>query len=131
MIDAIGSEWNQHQSGFARRWRGSMMARKKLIVVPEDQLRSLKARFARSTADASLKAIMLKDRHLLEAALAADERVLSNDDKVRNQLREHIESLHELKAIHWVNPCTPDETAVAWLERGAPDDRSRQLGHRG
>jgi hypothetical protein len=105
-----------------------MLARKKLVVVPEDQLRSLEERFARSTADIPLQTIMLKDRHLLEAALAAEERILSNDDKVRHQLREHIESLQELKAIHWVNPCTPDETAVAWLERGAPDDRSRSLG---
>jgi hypothetical protein len=128
MTDPIRAEWNRHQSGFARSWRGSMMARRKLVVVSDDQLRSLEERVARSTADVPLRAIMLKDRHLLEAALAADERVLSNDDRVRHQLREHIESLHELKAIHWVNPCTPDEAAVAWLEQGAPNDRSRQLG---
>lgn len=103
------------------------MARKKLIVLPEDQLSGLEERFSRSTADSSLLAIMIKDRHLLEAALSADERVLSNDDRVRHQLRDHIESLPELQTIHWVNPCSQEESAVEWLEQGAPDDRARQL----
>lgn len=130
MTEAITEEWNQHQSVFARRWRGSMMARKKVVMLQADRLRGLEERLTKATPDPSIQAIVIKDRLLVEAALCADERILSNDDRVRRQLREHISSLRELANIHWVNPCADDESAVSWLEQGAPDDRARQLGRR-
>src|SRR5207302_9194650 len=39
LSDAIEAEWNSHQSGFARRWRRSMFARKKIdrVKVPVDR----------------------------------------------------------------------------------------------
>jgi len=130
MTSAISAEWNSHQSRFARRWRISMMARKKLIMLTEDQLTSLESRLSQADDDPSLLAIMIKDRLLLEAALGADKRILSIDDRVRHQLRAHIARLPELRSIHWANPCTQDEQVVVWLQAGAPDDRDRQLGRR-
>ena len=66
---------------------------------------------------------------LIEAALATDKRVASLDDQVRQHLREHAIKLSEVLSICWVNPNMPAEASVAWLESGAPLERSRMLDH--
>jgi hypothetical protein len=130
MTGPIREEWKKHQSRFARRWQTAMMARRKIALVEVAEHHSLEKRITRVEADEALAAIMEKDRRLIEAALATDERVISLDDRMRKHLRDHVAKLTELRSICWVNPCTPEEEAVAWLEAGAPADRSRTLGYR-
>jgi hypothetical protein len=125
----IRDEWNKHQSGFARAWRVSMMARKKVEIIDVAAQHSLKRRLQRARLGDRVFAIIEKDRHLIEAALATDERVASLDDQVRNHLRNHAAKLPEAQSICWVNPNSSDEAAIHWLESGAPADKSRMLGH--
>jgi hypothetical protein len=125
----VQEEWNRHQSGFARRWRVSMMARKKIEGVEIPPHRSLKNRIAGVATSAAIAANLEKDRPLIEAALATDQRIASLDDRVRNHLKKHARNLSELASICWVNPDKIDEGVVAWLERGAPADRTRTLGY--
>jgi hypothetical protein len=96
-------------------------------MLQEDRLESLEQRLSRAADEDSLRAIMIKDRLLLEAALSSDKRILSLDDRVRDQLRAHIERLPELRSIHWANPRLQHEQVVTWLQAGAPDDRNRRL----
>ncbi len=129
MTTPIQEEWNKHQSRFARRWRTSMMARKKLEMVEVPSHLSLERRIKLAVADKRVVAIIEKDRRLIEAALAADQRVASLDDVVRKHLQDHRSKLPEAASICWVNPNTPAERVIAWLESGAPADRFRGLGH--
>lgn len=131
MSESIRAEWDHHQSRFARLWRLSMMARKQIVPLNEDDLPDLGPRILKATSDESLQAIMIKDKHLLEAALIADKRVLSKDDKVRDQIRAHIQSLSEVRKILWCNPCEEKERVVDWLKQGAPNDRHREFGYDG
>jgi hypothetical protein len=126
----IQAEWNKHQSGFARRWRTSMMARKKVELVEIAPHHSLEKRIGRAASSVFIAAIMEKDRHLIEAALVAEERVFSLDDRVRKHFQQHATMLREVGSVHWVNPGTAGEAAVAWLKAAARDQRSRTLGHR-
>jgi len=71
---------------------------------------------------------MEKDRHWIEAALATDKRVASLDDRVRQHFRDRASKLSEVLSICWVNPNMPHEASIAWLESGAPAERSRTLG---
>lgn len=128
MSKSINLEWDQHQSKFARRWRLSMMARRQIVSLNEGDLPDLGPRILKATSDEPLRAIMIKDKHLLEAALIADKRVLSNDDKVRDQIRAHIHALPELRKILWGNPSNESERVVDWLRRDAPNDLHRELG---
>lgn len=129
LTSAIRTEWDRHQSGFARRWRLSMMARKQIVPLNEGELTDLGPRILKATADPPIREIILKDKHLLEAALIADKRVVSNDDRVRNQIRAHIHALPEVHAVLWGNPCIESERVTEWLGLGAPNDRHRRLDH--
>ena len=128
MTAPIQLEWNKHQSRFARRWRTSMMARKKLEIVKVPSDRSLEKRIELIVAAKRVVALIEKDRHLLEAALATDQRIASLDDEVRMHLQVHRSRLPEVARICWVNPDARAERAVAWLESGAPADQFRTLG---
>jgi hypothetical protein len=125
----IQEEWNKHQSGFARKWRASMMARKKIEIFEISLDQSLQERIAGPEPDTPIAAILEKDRHLIEAAIATDERIASLDDRVRSHLRERARSLGEVASICWVNPEKPNDRAVSWLEQGAPADKTRKLGY--
>jgi hypothetical protein len=129
MTAPIQEEWNTHQSRFARQWRKSMMARKKVETVEVPSHLSLEKRFKLAVADKHVVAIIEKDRHLIEAALATDQRVASLDDEVRKHLQDRRPKLPEVATICWVNPSNRDERVVDWLESGAPADRFRTLGH--
>jgi hypothetical protein len=129
MTGPIKEEWKKHQSGFARRWQVSMMARRKVMFVEVPAHLSLEKRITR-VESRKVIAAMEKDRRLVEAAMATERLVVSLDDEMRDHLRDHVAKLPEVRAICWVNPCTPEEGAIAWLEAGAPAERSRTLGCR-
>jgi hypothetical protein len=127
MTEAIQAEWNKHQTCFERGWRTSMVARRKLVFIEVAPHLSLEKRIERAVLNKYLAAIIEKDRRLIEAALVTEKRVISLDDHVRKHLRDHHSKLTEVRSICWVNPCTPEEQVLAWLEAGAPADRSRTL----
>jgi hypothetical protein len=72
--------------------------------------------------------IVLKDCHLVEAALATDLRVASLDDRVRGHFGRLAGTIDVLRPILWVNPAIAEERVVDWLESGAPDQKRRRLG---
>ena len=96
LTDSLREEWNKHRSRFARTWRVSMMARRKVELVEVAAHLSLKKRIMRAQLDKPIEAIIEKDRHLIEAALATDKRVASLDDQVREHLQDHSSKLAEV-----------------------------------
>ena len=122
---SIEDEWNKHQSIFARKWRSSMMARKKLhlIDVPEDIILRRKVERSDSGTEA-----MMKDIHLIEAALLSDKRIISLDDAARSNYAETSDRVKEIGGVIWVNPdMHEEEEVIQWLERGTTPDHSRRL----
>ena len=74
---------------------------------------------------------MLKDAHLIEAAVDTDRRVISCDETVRRLYRRVAPRVDDLREIIWVNPTkTADEEPISWLQDGAPTDPQRMLGYR-
>jgi hypothetical protein len=128
LSDPVREEWDRHQSRFARLWRSSMVARKKLTSVELKEAISLEKRIPKAESDIFLQAIMEKDRHLLETALVSEKRVVSLDERVRIQFRTHGFELPEVRSICWVNPSVSEEKSGEWLKAGAPNDPSRTLG---
>jgi hypothetical protein len=72
---------------------------------------------------------MEKDCFLLELALAHDNIVVSNDEKVRNLFREISDRVQEIRAVNWINPIKPDENPIEWLNQGANLEYKRSLGY--
>lgn len=127
MTPAIQEEWNKHQSNYARKWRSTMVARKKLVnrAVPENQ--ALRESIENLATGENNKAAMLKDCHLLEAAMVFDERITSSDDKAGNLFREASAHITGIRHLLWINPISDAEAAQTWLKEGAPDKPEWQL----
>ena len=127
MTREIGAEWDIHSHPFARRWRRSMNARRRVDkpTVDHDVVLCLKIQRASQTEKAL--AAMEKDLRLIEAARVTDNRVISLDDAARKYFSAVSSRVSELGDILWVNPVNDDETPTKWLTDGAPIEEQRQL----
>jgi len=131
-------EWRRHRSGYAKEWLQQMYSRKAVTIKREEEIsdsvlsmrvqRLIGKKVGMEILSEAICAIMLKDCHLLEASLAADNIVVSLDDKVRFHFTAAAESIGEIREVVWVNPDKEDEEVTAWLEEGAEPEPHRQLG---
>ena len=106
-----------------------MFARKlvcKVDAPANDQVHRNRERYALSE---NKRDAMLKDTHLIEAALQADKIVISMDETVRYCFGEVAHQIQPLKLIVWANPCISEEAVIDWLQRGAPLEKERLLGY--
>ena len=96
-----------------------MLNLKKLRVVHTSSIISEKIQV--ECKDSDVLAIVLKDCHLLEAALATDSRIASLDEKARHQCAELAVAIEEMRAIIWVNPDVPEEArSNGWSREPQP-----------
>lgn len=128
MTPAIRDEWNTHQSNFARQWRASMVARKKMNLVCLEESEDLRQKINSIEISQASKTAMLKDCHLIEAAIETDQRIISLDDAVRKLFSVASHNVEEIKDVLWVNPVTDSGKVMAWLNEGAPVQVKWQLG---
>ena len=125
----IAREWNDHQSGFALQWRSSMFARKKIDRIDSPKDKTLRIKITRAAVNQKQQEAMLKDVHLIEAALSKGMRVAALDETVRGCFRSLSGPVSSLRSICWINPDSPEEEPLEWLQSGAPHEAIRTLGH--
>ena len=127
MTDEIKKEWHLHISKYSRRWRRQMYGRRLVTQIKVDEDEILRGRI-----DAAVyldqKAIVAKDVHLIEAAIATDRLVASQDERARRAFGNASANVSELKQIVWVNPTQDEEKPIDWLRDGAKTEAHRQLG---
>lgn len=128
VTDTLFDEWNRHRSRFALRWLRVMFGKKRVRFVSAEVI-DWHPHLTRIFDTAGKREAVLKDRHLVETALAADRRVASLDESVRSLFRvcAAVRELDVLTTILWTNPAIVDEDAIGWVERGAPDERRRRF----
>jgi hypothetical protein len=132
MTPALYSEWKEHESNFTRSWRTQMVSRKQVQrfgyagndITDED----LRNDIEQHAPNPGACQYMLDDVHLVEAALAAGQRVASRDERVRGHFSRVSQQIIKLRPIVWVNPSIPEETCIKWLKQNAPPDDERKLG---
>ena len=128
MTEQINNEWKNHQSRFARRWRVSMDARKKIERVNPPEYAEIQAKVTNTASTEDEIEVMDKDFHLLQAALATDQTIISLDETIRGLFKRASQSVGEIRGIIWVNPDrTAEEQPITWLQNGAPPEAHRQL----
>jgi ABC-type iron transport system FetAB ATPase subunit len=86
----------------------------------------LRSKIERAAGDEQDCAAMLKDSHLIEAALVTDRTVISLDETARELFTLMAQSVGEIKNVVWVNP-DKDEQPINWLEEGAKPEKNRRL----
>ena len=128
MTPELSEEWNAHQSNFAARWLKSMIARKRFDYITPPQDIALSDKIDTTATRAKDIEAMQKDFHLLQAALATDQTVISLDETVRGLFKRASQQVGEIRNIIWVNPDRiVEEQPITWLQNGAPPEPHRQL----
>ncbi|MDQ2886332.1 MAG: hypothetical protein M3Y39_09620 [Chloroflexota bacterium] len=126
--EAIRTEWHKHQSRFTRTWLVSMVARKKVCWIDAPADEEMRKKVEQVADDEQKRNAMLKDIHLIEAALQVDQIVISMDETVRHYFRKTALTIGIIRQIVWVNPCKDEETPLEWLRTGAALEKRRSLG---
>ena len=106
-----------------------MVARRKVCWIDAPANEELRKKVEQATDDEQKRSAMLKDVHLIEAALQADQIVISMDETVRHYFRKTALTIGIIRQIVWVNPCKDEETPLEWLKAGAALEKERSLGH--
>lgn len=125
----IEDEYKMYQSSWASTWLTTMTSKSKdvhLNLIPDNNLRHDVEEVA---TNENQRVEMLKDMHLLEAALATDLNVVSLDETARRHFQTAAQIVTTLKPILWVNPDLEEDEAISWLESGAPPEPERRLGN--
>lgn len=128
MSPDIATEWRKHESRWARTWRASMVARKKMHMVRPPNDLDLREHLHNLPVNQKQGDAMIKDCHLVEAAMASDHCIASLDEAARSLFAMASHTTPQLMNIVWINPGDINEDPLSWLERGAPPEKSRQLG---
>lgn len=127
MTKEIGAEWDIHSHPFARRWRRSMNAKRRVDRPTVDRDPILTQKIVRANPPEKALAAMEKDMRLIEAARATDGRIVSLDDTARRFFCAASKGVGELRQILWVNPVVEKEAPIQWLEDGAPNEGQRLI----
>jgi len=116
ICNRIEKEWRKHSSGYSAKWLAAMQSRGKVVRLnaPGNDLSGKLYRLDFEKKDVMA---MLKDAHLVEAALQTDFRIISGDEKAVKLFRAASRHVDELKAISWNDPV--DDDCVKWLKAGA------------
>ena len=124
----LSEEWDEHQSNFAAAWLANMIATKRFHYVEFSQNRTLHEKIEATASQQKDINAMLKDFHLLGAALATDQIVISLDETIRTLFAQVSQRVSEIRDIIWVNPeRTTKEQPITWLKNGTPPEVQRQL----
>lgn len=102
MCPNLREEWKKHKSIFATKWLASMVARKKVVFI--DPLKKIKISIEENMVDCKNKEIALKDSHLIDAALAVDKIIVSNDNVAKNVFCNCLFMRGEIGDVSWFNP---------------------------
>ena len=129
MTDAILAEWHDHMSRYSRRWRRQMYGRRRVYRIEKDNEcdNDLRSRIDQAV-HRDQRAIVAKDVHLIEAAIATDRLVTSKDESARGVFKGASDEVVDLQQIVWVNPTKGEETPIDWLRNGAKAEAHRMLG---
>ena len=127
MTFELSEEWDEHQSNFAAEWLGNMIATRRFHYIELPENRELYNEIeATAVREEDINA-MLKDFHLLGAALETDQIIISLDETIRGLFKRASQQVGEIGGIIWVNPDRADEQPIAWLQNGAPSEAHRRL----
>ena len=127
MTDAIREEWHRHMSPYSRKWQTRMWGRRRVDFIEGERDEQLRQRID-GAVTRDQKAIVAKDIHLIEAAIATDRLITSRDKRARRAFGDAADAMSELRRVVWVDPTCDGEKPIDWLQNGAQAEARRRLG---
>lgn len=126
----INREWNNRFPRFAALWLKQMKSRGLLELWEEEPESGISGALQKLGVTSDILTIMLKDKHLLEAAKVGDQTILSMDETAYYHFFAASASISQLRRLMWVSPERISDTCVAWLQAGAKPETKRCIGIR-
>jgi len=109
-------EWKKHRSLFAKQWLTSMTARKLVVRLSPPPI--VRAYIDAAEITEAQREIANKDAHIVDAALASDKFIASNDKKARDVFCRVADSSGSLCTVIWAIPSEDGEQISAILSDG-------------
>ena len=126
----IDDEWLKHRSSFTVGWYAEMLRRGRVDLTQAEECQALGEHLRTLHSSHNHSSIMWKDRHLVDAALARNFRIVSGDKLARKAFRKTaLPAVPILGSLYWAQADEGDAGAYAiqWLRNGAPDDETLML----
>ena len=120
-------EWGDHASLFSRQWWRSMVARRRIEYGEGAEFLIHLERACACLAQDRWKEDLRKDFHLVRAALAADQTILSNEISFPGYLSIAARTVRVLSALYYASPAIEGELCIEWLRAGAPPSATRRI----
>lgn len=123
----LKEEWKNHPSIISLKILSSLRSRGRIIEIQDqDGIQQIRDKIIRIRDTQRIEAI-LKDLHLIEAALFTDKIIISLDKKARNNFVSILNEVNEISDINWLNPVIEPEGILSWLVNGAIYEDKRAL----
>lgn len=127
LSEPILTEWKNHQLDHYIRWRGSLVEKNKECFIAPEQFPDIKIKIISNTPEDKLEPV-LKDYHLIDAALATDKIIISLDNHARKAYSKISAQVKELKQITWLDPADVNINEITtWLNKGAKPKKEWKL----
>ncbi|MHC1688420.1 MAG: hypothetical protein AB9879_11990 [Methanothrix sp.] len=124
MTKRIDEEWKKHTNKFSLKWIRWMYGSKRVFSPTYTFETKLREKIESNGDFKDGLSIMLKDLHLVDAAIASDKIITSLDDTSRYHFAKASQSIIEIRDITWVNPLE-GESSSDWLLKGALPEEKR------
>jgi predicted nuclease of predicted toxin-antitoxin system len=100
----IGQEWRDHRSRYFSDWIRSMYSRKKVTELGPIKSDELRRAIERSSMSPTDKEIVEKDAFIINAALASDRIILTQDRELNRTMMKYPRLGRISMRIRWINP---------------------------
>lgn len=126
----IKNEHDLHQGRYASLWRAKMISRKQWVhwkYVEDTKLRETLVAALPEPVSAKKERAVLKDAHLLEAAAATDNRIISQDTTAKGLFGLACPTLGVHRHILWGDLTASAVVVIQWLRDGCEEREDFKL----
>ncbi|QOZ92910.1 hypothetical protein EU243_15105 [Bacillus velezensis] len=115
MTEDLKKEWFDHKSTYTAKVFGMLKNQRRIIKISDHEtVEDLRTKIQNIKDKQRVEAI-LKDMHLLEAAILTDKFIISLDNKARNNFNHFYNCVPGIPDVCWLNPSDENEKATEWL----------------
>ncbi|MGE1234049.1 hypothetical protein ACQJ0G_01300 [Bacillus altitudinis] len=112
----LKTEWLNHQSYYTLKVLSKTKEERRIIKIKDyEDVEGVRQK-VNNIKDKQRIGAILKDIHLLEAAILTDKLIISLDNKARSNFSHFYNCISNLPNVCWINPCDSQENALSWLD---------------
>jgi hypothetical protein len=108
-------------------WFARMRRRGKIISINETENIRLREKIKTKKFGKRQLIEVLKDIHLIEAANATDNKIISHDKTAYGYFKR-VSDIDEISIVVWMDMNNPDQDIIKWLKSGAKNKKEHMLG---